>query len=277
MDASRNPRSLKRLSPAVPPALAAALLLMPGAGAWAQGCESTWSRPFACAVEASVLFPGERWRDLSLDRPLRLPLGASVELELRAVDQYGRQFPPDRMVFGLEPERSCGDLLEVEGEGQGRFELKAGARRGSCDLWLWVPGNLNLEWRLTAEIAGLEEGYSRAQAEIVTTRLYRAILGREPDAASLGGYVAEVQRGRLEAVVDAMFRSGEFAANRSRLTATELLESFYRGLLGRDPDSGGVRTYLGEVERRRYSSVVLRLLRSEEFEESLVRAATPVG
>lgn len=100
----------------------------------------------------------------------------------------------------------------------------------------------------------------------MATRLYRALLGREPDSEGLVAATREIQRGRLWQQIRAMVGSAEFAQARSRLSAPQLLDQIYRGLLGREADSSGVRTYLGQVERGEVAEVVFSIVRSEEFE-----------
>ncbi len=53
------------------------------------------------------------------------------------------------------------------------------------------------------------------------------------------------------------------------MTAAHILEQFYPGILDREGDRAGVRLYLGEMRRRQYASVLLKLIRSPEFEGRL--------
>ncbi|HRC84153.1 MAG TPA: DUF4214 domain-containing protein [Thermoanaerobaculia bacterium] len=199
-----------------------------------------------------------------------LPAGSRVEIELLAIDQYGRDFPAEKMRWGFEPDHSCRGLLDFDQQDRESFRAEAGLRPGRCEARLWVPGNLNLEWRLEFEVVRRSrEGYGRGQAEEIARRLYRAVLGREADSQGLSGAVGEILDGHVRSQVDSMFRSDEFQEKRSGLPAAVLLDSFYQGLLGRTADSGGVRTYLDDVKRQRYTSVVMAILESEEFEESL--------
>lgn len=249
--------------------LAAALC---GAPAAAQTCPAAGSKAMVCEVRIFVASPGERLQHLDFDRVLTLSAGQRVELAVEARDQYGREFPDERMRFGLDLDRSCRDLVSIEeDEEEGRFEVRAGARRGACDLWLWVPGNLNLEWPVRVEVAGLSRhNLSRFQAERIAERLYRAILGRDPDEAGLRAAANDIQRGDLEDVAEGMLRSEEFQRIRAGLPPRELLESFYRGLFNREPDSSGLRNYLDDMERGRYRDVIRAMIASEEFDGVLV-------
>ena len=97
------------------------------------------------------------------------------------------------------------------------------------------------------------------------------ILGRAPDGGGRAAAIAEVERGNIEAQVDAMIRSPEFQQRLLNLSSEEGLEGFYQGIFGRSGDGAGVRQYLPDVERRRYAAVVLQMLRSPEFEGRLSR------
>ncbi len=235
-------------------------------------CYAQGPRPYVCSAVLEVSRPGERAQTHQVDQRIRLSAGGRLDLELVAVDQYGRDFPADRVRWVFEPERSCSGLLEVEHVDREHFRVEAKGRRGSCDVLLWVPGNLNLEWPVRFEVGSVaRDGYEHEYAEAVAMRLYRAILGREADAPGLAGAIAEIQRDRLSSLVDSMVRSEEFLTKRANLGAHELLRGFYLGLLDREPDSSGVRTYQREVERRRYRDVILAIIGSEEFETQLVR------
>lgn len=257
--------------PALTLALLAAGVLVTAPAAAQRECLAAGPEPYICGVEIEVSRSGERARRLDGGRPLRLASGESVELRVEGFDQFDRRFPADRAGFVLEPSRRCErGAVEVEERGRGLFRLEAKRGRGSCELLLWVPGNLNLEWTVPVELRPLGSGgFSREQAELVAISLYRAILGREADPPGLAGAIAEIQRGRLSTQVEAMAKSDEFRRQRAGLPAAQLLEDLYRGLLGRAPDSAGERRYLREVERGDVASVALDILRSEEFERRL--------
>lgn len=275
-----NPTSnaTPRSHPPVPSRTALALLLGAGLVALAAApalaqreCLAAGPEPYICTVEIEVSRSGERPRRLDPGRGLRLASGDTAELRIEAFDQSDRRFPADRAGFVLEPSRRCErDAVEIDEVGRGVFRVEAKRGRGSCELLLWVPGNLNLEWSIPVELRPLGSGgFSRAQAEIVAASLYRAILGREGDPQGLAGAVAEIQRGRLSTQVEGMARSDEFRRERAGLPAARLLEDLYQGLLGRAPDRDGERRYLREVERGGVASVALDILRSEEFERRL--------
>ncbi len=250
-------------------ALLLAALAAPLAG---QGrCDACGQRPYVCEVEIRAARGGERPREIDPRRGLRLSAGETIDLEIQGIDQSGRRFPAERAAFGLDLDRRCPrGFVRVEERGDGRFRISPGGGRGECDLWLWVPGNLNLEWRLPLTVGATAlDGYSRAQAETIARALYQALLGRDADPPGLAAAVAEIQRGRLSSQIEGMARSPEFSSRRSGLSAGQLLDSFYLGLLGREADSSGVRTYLRDVERGKIAEVVMDIVRSEEFESRL--------
>lgn len=238
----------------------------------AQDCPSMGSKAVVCEVTVFAALGRGRLEPVSRERVIRLAAGQQLELAFQAQDQYGREFPDERMRYGLEADRSCHDLVTIEeGDSESRHEIRAGARRGSCDLWLWVPGNLNLEWPLRIEVTGVSrDNLSRFQAERIAARLYRGILGREPDEDGLRSATADIQRGDLERVAESMLRSEEFQQNRAGLPPSKLLDSLYRGLLSRAPDSDGRRMYLDDLERREFGRVVDALLASPEFDGVLL-------
>ncbi len=247
------------------------VLAVPPAAAQ-EGPFEEWREPVLTRVEVRVEKPGGRWKRVRPGDRITVPMGGSRLLEVRGEDQWRREFPVDRSAFGLEADRDAEDLVRITDLGEGRFRIRARDRKGDGRLILWAANNLNLEWRFRVRVAGPEaDGYSRAEAEVIATRLYRALLGRDPDPPGFSAAVAEIQRGRLESQVRGMLASEEFQALRHRLSDTAFLEQLYRGLLDREPDSSGVHDYLPRIRRHRTSEVVLRILRSDEFARLLLR------
>jgi len=257
------------------PLLIAALLtigfgLTAAPSANAQDC-GNWRDSVLCDVELQRTDADRRWDRFDPNRTMEIPPNTEIEIELRGRDQNGRTFPQYRIVLGYD-DRDCGNVLEIEDRGEGRLTLRARGSDGRCRLELFAPGNLNFAWRVDVEVSpGARAGYSRAEAETIAAGLYRGILGRDGDAGGLEGAVNEIQRGNLENQIDAMLRSDEFRQSIASAGPGEILERLYQGLLGRPADSTGVRTFQGEIERRRYAEVVLALIRSPEFEDRLQR------
>ena len=107
--------------------------------------------------------------------------------------------------------------------------------------------------------------------ELIAASIFRALLDREPDRAWLDAAAAQVAQGDTRASVRSILASTEFQQRRATVPPEELLGDLYRGLLGREPDAGGVRTYLDEVQAGRFEEVVDILLRSSEFQQRLAR------
>ncbi len=248
--------------------LALFIALAPGPvfGAAGDG-PADWVEPVLSGVRLQVQVKDHRSHRLDLDRArIVVPWGESVVLEVRGEDQWGREFPRDRSAFGLEIEGRGRKLVRIRDLGKGRFRVSAREDKGDCRLVLWAANNMNLEWKIKVRVQGPDaDGYSRAEAEFIATRLYRGLLNRAPDPTGFAGAVAEIQRGRVESQVRGMLASREFQVLRHRLSDTELLEQLYRGLLKRKPDSSGVRDYLPKVRRHQERDVILRILRSDEF------------
>jgi len=111
--------------------------------------------------------------------------------------------------------------------------------------------------------------YSHEEAERAATRLYRGLLGRDPDAGGLRDATVQIQAGRLDQQVSSMVSSAEFRARIAETSAAEMLERIYLGLLDRLPDTDGTRTFLPQVESGRYADVALSLIGSEEFAQRI--------
>jgi len=234
----------------------------------AQDCGS-WYRPVLCQVELVAV--DSNYQRVALGERSRIELAPreQISLSLEARDQGGRRFPRERLAIGYD-DGNCRGMLDVDDRGEGEFRVSATAAQGRCTLEIWVPNNLNFFWEIDVVIrAAARITYSRAEAEVVVNAVYAALLTRAPDAASFSSAVAEIRSGNLETLLNAMLRSQEFREVTSRMTAAQILEQFYLGILDREGDSAGVRLYLGEMQRRQYVSVLLKLIRSPEFERRL--------
>jgi len=234
----------------------------------AQDCGS-WYRPVLCQVELVAIDSDYQRVALAERSRIELAPREQISLELDARDQGGRRFPRERLAIGYD-DGDCRRMLNVDDRGEGEFRVSATAAEGRCTLEIWVPNNLNFFWEIDVEIrAAARTIYSRSEAGVVANAVYAALLGRAPEAAGFSSAVAEIQSGNLEALIDAMLRSREFLDVTSGLTAAQILEQFYQGILDREGDSAGVRLYLGEMRRRQYAGVLLKLIRSPEFEGRL--------
>ncbi|HEY5471800.1 MAG TPA: DUF4214 domain-containing protein [Candidatus Limnocylindrales bacterium] len=113
--------------------------------------------------------------------------------------------------------------------------------------------------------------YTRAEAEVVAARLYRAVLGREGDPGGLRSAAAQIERGNLDSQVDSMLQSREFRRRRTEPEARQLLDQFYQGLLGRKPDGTGARAYIPLLRDGQHADVLVALINSAEFRQVLER------
>lgn len=250
--------------------LAAAPLSSTAEPATPQDC-GNWPYPVLCSAELVASDRGYDRQVLARESLIRLAPREQLDLEIDARDQRGRYFPADRLALGFD-DRRCGAMLRVEDLGEGRLSIEASATQGRCTLEVFAPNNMNFRWLLEVEItAAARVSYDRAEAEFVVAALYLAILNREPDPIGFGPATNLVQSGGLESQVEGMLRSSEFREVSAEWSAGQLLEQFYLGILGREGDSAGVRLYQGEMRRGQYASVLLKLIRSPEFERRLQR------
>ena len=113
---------------------------------------------------------------------------------------------------------------------------------------------------------GLPDRMTQAQSQYVAEHLYRAVLGREPDAEGLANATSEIRFGNLEKLTNSLLYSNEGRA--LRLSPEERLEQIYQGLLGRSPREGA-QAHLSRLQQGRSADVILTVLNSEEFVRSL--------
>jgi len=107
---------------------------------------------------------------------------------------------------------------------------------------------------------------TQEQSEYVAERLYRAVLGREPDPQGLSNAASEIRFGNLEKFTNSLVFSSESRA--LRLSTEERLEQIYQGLLGRSPREGA-QSHIPQLQQGRTDYVVLTILNSEEFLRNL--------
>lgn len=110
-------------------------------------------------------------------------------------------------------------------------------------------------------------GEARAvNADEAITRLYREVLGRDPDPNGLAHYRAKWRDGWTQGQIrDDLRRSNEGRNTYVR----EVITRAYRDLLGRDPDPGGYATYERAMRERGYSERDVRaaIMSSEEYRQ----------
>ena len=87
-------------------------------------------------------------------------------------------------------------------------------------------------------------------ADADTLRLYRALLGRDPDVEGTKYWISESRRGvSLDSIAGAFSVSTEFQQTYGALTDHEFLLVVYRNVLGREPDPVGFDYWLTLLER----------------------------
>jgi hypothetical protein len=112
--------------------------------------------------------------------------------------------------------------------------------------------------------------YTRREADNIGARLFKAIVGRDGGGQDPRQAADQILLGKLPAQVEAMFNSAEFRQKAGGMTPTQILDQIYTGLLDRKTDDAGIRTYLREIEQRKYASVVLKIINDTEFETRIL-------
>ena len=87
-------------------------------------------------------------------------------------------------------------------------------------------------------------------------RLYQAAFNREPDAAGVGFWIGQFDKGvGIEAIAAGFMDSPEFrAAYGSNPSNTELVTKIYENVLHRQPDAGGLKWYVDLLEGKKISA-----------------------
>jgi TorA maturation chaperone TorD len=190
-------------------------------------------------------------RERSDYRAVRGRRGVNAEDVVRRAyqDILGRDPDPD----GLSNYRS-----KIVEEGWSEWDVRQALRRSD-------------EYAATG---GSAVGFRTASADRIIRRAYQDILGREPDAAGLRNYRrAILEEGWDEHDVrQALIRSPERRQQRtstSSAQATEMVRRAYRGILGREPDAGGMSHYTAKIllERWTEEDVAQALRDSDEYRE----------
>ena len=129
------------------------------------------------------------------------------------------------------------------------------------------------EMRLICEDMGVEQGSfkpTRTWNDIVkefVTRFYRYCLEREPDQPGLEAWTYDLKTGKKNgyAVIMGFFGSDELL--KKDLTDEEFVTLCYRTILDRDPDQGGLKTWVNKLHRDGMLGVLSGISGSQEFEK----------
>jgi hypothetical protein len=158
--------------------------------------------------------------------------------------------------------------------GSGDWELCAGEDYQDCVTVSQDQSDLSfheLDYRISSlrpvEIApppltSLPDRLTQEQSEFLAERLYRGLLGRDPDPEGLRNSTSKILFGNLGKLIDSLVSSSELRD--TQLSPEDLLEQLYQGLLNRSPREGA-QGYLTGLQQGRTTDVVLTILNSEEF------------
>jgi hypothetical protein len=95
----------------------------------------------------------------------------------------------------------------------------------------------------------------------------QGILGREADPAGVAAHVDLIRRGQTVDFCRALFLSPEF--HKTPRTDAEVVGTLYRGILGRQPDSGGLVAALAAIAERKGPEWASQMLESDEFKKRM--------
>jgi hypothetical protein len=198
-----------------------------------------------------------------------------VEVWVESWTQYGKQWPQDQANYQLGTQRGCPGRYEISNLTPHRWRLRVvadDADQCQLEIRLTAPREvlrvLNPVWETRpASPTAPGSAYSRAQAEYISRDLYQALLNREPDPSGFAAATADVQAGRLELVLDRMLASPEYASLHRGWSASQMLQSLYTGFFDRPADEQGQRSYQPRISRGELRSVVLEMLRSQEYRD----------
>jgi hypothetical protein len=94
---------------------------------------------------------------------------------------------------------------------------------------------------------------------------YQGILGRPADDSGLVHYRSELLGGRTVGwLCTTLAQSGEFASNRALLSSEELATALYMGILGRNPDPGGLAATITAIDNGQLDTRAAAMILSEE-------------
>lgn len=104
----------------------------------------------------------------------------------------------------------------------------------------------------------------------IVRRVYREVLGRDPDPSGLAAYTRSLSRGQTEAELRAELRRSKEG---DALSVTAAITRAYRDLLKREPDPAGLENYRRLVRDKAWDENRIRedLRRSEEYRATNLR------
>jgi TorA maturation chaperone TorD len=132
----------------------------------------------------------------------------------------------------------------------------------------WTERDVRDDLRRSPEYARVQ----RESAERLVKRVYRDMLGREPDAGGLATYASRVMRdGWSERELRASIERSPEYRERNTMTrekAEQIVRAAYRAVLKRDADDAGLRSYVPKVMQDKWSQarVEQELRQSDEYQ-----------
>lgn len=166
-----------------------------------------------------------------------------------------------RVILGREPDqKGLANWVNILEEGYVRDKV--------------LEGFVNSrEMRSICEDMGVEQGSfkpTRTWNDIVkefVTRLYRYCLEREPDKPGLDAWTEDLKTGKKNgyAVIMGFFGSDELI--KKDLGDQEFVTLCYRTILDREPDEGGLKTWVNRLHKDGMLGVLSGISSSQEFEK----------
>lgn len=236
-------------------------------------CGAAWEKAVICRVDLYLGKAGDRQTHLLERDTFRLTTSEEKDLWVVPVNQEGRRFPIDRFAATLGADRNCSQLLSIGEPSGGIYRLRAGNRTGTCTLAMRVANTLNLDRQVKIEVvAGQALGGPppvAGQSGVLANWLYQGLLGRDAQSAELDAIDAMIARQGLDLAVRTMIANPEFQTHSRQLTAEQLLDQMYSGLLQRGPDPSGMDAFLPKLRQGDHATVILTILGSQEFQTRL--------
>lgn len=101
---------------------------------------------------------------------------------------------------------------------------------------------------------------------------YRGILGREADSGGLKDYMDYLKGGgKILNFCRKLIESPEFRDKSANLPPSDLAHRLYRGILNREPDSGGLPHTIEKIQKDRMAERAAAMLESPEFKNKFGR------
>lgn len=116
------------------------------------------------------------------------------------------------------------------------------------------------------------------RAQVLLPLVYRAMLNREPDASGIASNSPVINaQGAvgMQTVATGIVGSQEFIALRNGRSSAQLVDQFYRGILGRAADPAGLATFTPQLDMGKYTEVIGQLIQSGEFRTTFPLAFAP--